>query len=330
MKGGVAMMTAAFLRAHAEGTSLPGDVILCIVPDEEMDGIYGARFLVEEHPGLFAGVRYAIGEFGGYPIYVGGRKFYTITVGEKQTCSLRATVRGPGGHASVPTRGGAAARLGEMLTALDRHRLPVHITPPVRLMIETIARELSPPEAAALLSLLDPAMTDAVLDSLDPMLGRGLEALLRHTVNATVFHGGSQLNVIPSEIVVDMDSRLLPGFAPEDMLRELQAIIGGAIDMQVMVYDPGPVEADMGLFGTLADILREADPAGIPIPYILSGVTDGRFFSRLGIQTYGFLPIDLPDGLDIWSTIHAADERIPVEALDFGAQAIFHALQRFS
>jgi acetylornithine deacetylase/succinyl-diaminopimelate desuccinylase-like protein len=85
----------------------------------------------------------------------------------------------------------------------------------------------------------------------------------------------------------------------------------------------------MGLFDNLADILRETDPDGIPVPLLLSGTTDGRFFSRLGIQTYGFLPMPLPEDFNFSQTIHAANERIPVEALGFGTNAIYRLLQCF-
>jgi acetylornithine deacetylase/succinyl-diaminopimelate desuccinylase-like protein len=85
----------------------------------------------------------------------------------------------------------------------------------------------------------------------------------------------------------------------------------------------------MGLFDTLADILREADPSGSPLPLLLTAVTDARFFSRLGIQTYGFLPMNLPSDFNFSQTIHAADERIPVDAVDFGADTIYHALQHY-
>ena len=85
----------------------------------------------------------------------------------------------------------------------------------------------------------------------------------------------------------------------------------------------------MGLFDTLAGILREADPDGIPVPLLFPAITDARFFSRLGIQTYGFLPMKLPAGFNFNETVHAADERIPAEALSFGAGAIYKALQRF-
>jgi acetylornithine deacetylase/succinyl-diaminopimelate desuccinylase-like protein len=75
--------------------------------------------------------------------------------------------------------------------------------------------------------------------------------------------------------------------------------------------------------------LKAADPDGTPVPLLLSGVTDGRFFSRLGIQTYGYLPMPLPEGFNFTQTIHAADERIPINAVEFGTNAIYQALQRF-
>src|SRR5579884_2282283 len=163
MKGAVAMMLAAVLRARLEGATLPGDVILCILSDEEAGGNDGARFLVERHPEQFAGVRYALGEFGGFTTHIAGHRFYPIMVAEKQACVTRAVVRGPAGHASTPIRGGATAKLGRFLTALDDRRLPVHITPVPRMMLETLAVHLPEPLRDGLPALLDPDRTD-VLD----------------------------------------------------------------------------------------------------------------------------------------------------------------------
>jgi acetylornithine deacetylase/succinyl-diaminopimelate desuccinylase-like protein len=328
MKGGVAMMLSAFMRAHAEGLDLPGDVVLALVSDEEDMGAYGAGYLVREHAALFEGIRYAVGEFGGFTMHMGGRRFYPIMIAEKQTCGLRATLRGPAGHGSIPMRGGAVARLADFLCRLDRGRLPVHVTPAARLMIESMSRALPFPQGLVLRQLLNPPLTDRVLDLLGGQ-GRTLDPLLHNTVNATIIRGGDKVNVIPAEITVDLDGRLLPGFTPDDMLRELRALVGDEVELEVVEYDPGPSEPDMGLFDTLAAILRECDPDGIPTPLLLSAVTDARFFSRLGIQTYGFLPMQLPEDFDFVSTLHAADERIPVAAVEFGANAIYALLRRF-
>lgn len=329
MKGGVAMMTAAFLRAGIEHLSLPGDVILAIVPDEEAGGEYGARFLVEQHADLFAGVRYAIGEFGGFSMNVSGQKLYPIMVAEKQMCSMRATVRGRGGHGSMPVRGGAMARLSRLLRRLDQNWLPIHVTPPVRAMVEAMAARVGGAKGAVLRQLLNPATAEAVLGLLGPQRSV-FEPLLRNTVSPTGLHASDKINVIPSQISVDLDGRLLPGQTPDDMLRELQAAVGPEVALEVLRYEPGPASVNMGLFDALAGVLREADPAGTPVPLVLSGVTDGRFFATLGIQTYGFLPMPLPDDFGFSTSIHAADERVPAAAIEFGANAIFAALGRFT
>jgi acetylornithine deacetylase/succinyl-diaminopimelate desuccinylase-like protein len=328
MKGGVAMMLAAFLRAKAEGLSLSGDVVLAILSDEEGGSDYGAKYLVENHPEQFKGIRYALGEFGGSRFYFGRKKLYPIMVAEKQICWMKAHVRGPGGHGSLPLRGGTMAKLARLLQQLDRRRLPVHITPPARQMIESMAFALSFPQSLILRQLLNPRLTDLILRLLGTR-GQGLAPLFRNTVNATIVHGGDKINVIPSEISLELDGRLLPGFKPDDMIAELRRLIGDDVELEVLRHDSGPAEPDMGFFDTLAGVLREADPGALPVPMFMPGVTDGRFFSRLGIQTYGFTPMNLPPDLNLLQKAHAADERIPVEALDFGANAIYKALQRY-
>ncbi|MDQ3460007.1 MAG: M20/M25/M40 family metallo-hydrolase [Deinococcota bacterium] len=329
MKGGVAMMLSALLRAKAEGLNPAGDVMLALLSDEEAGGECGAGFLVEAHAGQFEGVRYALGEFGGFSLHLGGRRFYPIQVAEKQICWLKATVRGPAGHGALPMRGGTMARLGRVLRRLDRRRLPVHVTPVVRGMLTAVASSLPLPAGLVLRQLLNPALTGRALALLGAK-GRVFEPLLHNTVNATVVRGGDERtpNVIPGEVVVGLDGRLLPGYGPDRLMAELRRLIGD-VELELVRHDPGPAEADMGLFETLAGILRELDPDGIPVPLLLPGVTDGRFFSRLGIQTYGFLPMNLPEGFDFTKTIHAADERIPIGAVRFGAEAIYRALERY-
>ncbi len=328
MKGGVAMMVAAFLRAKAEGLQPAGDILLAIVSDEEAGGDFGAKFLVEEHPELFKDIRYAIGEFGGFTLQIGKKRFYPIMISEKQICWMKATVRGQGGHGSMPVRGGAMAELSKLLKQLDENHTPVHITPPARLMVEAMSSAIGGVQGMLLGQLNNPSMTKTILNLLGDR-GRIFYPLFHNTVSPTVLHGSTKVNVIPSEISLELDGRLLPGFKPEDMVNELRPIVGDKVDLDVIQFDPGPSEPDMGLFDTLSQILRDADPDGIPIPLLLSGVTDGRFFSKLGIQTYGFLPLTLPADFNFSATIHAANERVPAAAIEFGANAVFKALEKF-
>ncbi len=329
-KGGTAMSLSAFLRAKAEGFVPPGDVLLVILCDEESGGSMGAGFLVQEHPDLFAGVRHAIGEVGGFTFHLVGRSFYPIMVTEKRMCVIRATVQGPAHHAAaMVVRGGAAARMGALLTRLDRAHPSVHLTPAVRQMIETIASHAPFPTGPVLRQLANPTLSGRVL----AMLGSAGEAfypLLHNTWNVTKIQGGEQTAGTPAEVAAELFGMLLPGFTPEDLVVELRRIAGPGVDFEVTV--PGetiPAEADMGLYETLCEIIKEGDPQGIPSPLLISTPTDARHFDRLGIQTYGFQPMKLPPEVEIAALAHAADERIPVEALNFGTEALYKLLHRF-
>jgi len=328
MKGGVAMMLAAFMRAKASGARPPGDLILCLLADEEAGSPLGADFLVREHAELFDGVRYSIGEFGGFTMDVAGRRFYPIMVAEEQICWTRATVRGPAGHGSMPIRGGAMGKLGRLLQRLDSRRLPVHVTPVARSMIEAIAADVPATLAVPLKGLLVPTLTDRLLDAFGER-GRIFDPLLHNTISATIVQGGEKDNVIPDTISLSLDCRLLPGFTPEQVFAELRALSGVELEFEIVQHDPVSGEPEMAMFETLAGALRELDAGAKPIPMLLPGVTDGRFFSRLGIQTYGFLPMQLPPELPFMQLIHAPDERLPADAVEFGTRAIGRVLERF-
>jgi acetylornithine deacetylase/succinyl-diaminopimelate desuccinylase-like protein len=329
MKSGVAMMIGSVLQAKEDGLEPPGDVILCVLSDEEAGGDCGARFLVEEHAELFEGVSYALGEFGGFTRHIAGKRFAPISVGEKQVCWLNGRVTGPGGHASLPPRGGTMAKLAAVLRRLDRGRLPVHVTPIARRFVETLASELGPPRSLALRALLQPRLTDRGIDLLGEH-GALIDPMLHNTVSATVVRAGEKINVIPSEATLKLDARLLPGFTADDACAEIGALAGTDLELEVEVNDASaPVAPDMGLWDVLAGVLEQADPGVVPIPYLMPAITDGRFFARLGIQSYGFTPMQLPEGFEFQKLIHAADERIPADAVEFGTRAMRAVLERF-
>ncbi len=329
MKGGVAMIVDGFLRA-ARGEIRPrGDVILAILSDEENGGDFGARFLAQEHADLFEGVRHALGEFGGASQTIGGRRFYPIQVAEKQICWLRGLVHGPGGHAALGVRGSAMGKTGRILARLDSGRLPVHVTPVARAWIEGMAEGLPSPQSLVMRSLLDPRLAELTLRAPIPQL-RILDRALRNTVTATIVHGGSKINVVPSEIELELDGRTLPGFGPDELIAEVQTLVGHDLELEVVRHDPYPAHSDLSQMDALSAILRELDSEAVPVPMLQVGVTDGRFLAAIGIQTYGFLPLKLPDDFEFTKLIHAADERVPAEAIRFGAQAVGMAIERYA
>jgi acetylornithine deacetylase/succinyl-diaminopimelate desuccinylase-like protein len=328
MKGGVAMMVSAFLRAANDGVTPAGDLVLALVADEESGGDCGARFLVDERPELLRGVRYAIGEFGGFPLHILGRTFYMIQVAEKLPVAVDVVIRGPAGHGARPLRGGAMAKLGRILARLEARRLPVHVTSVTRQMIEAMAARLPLAGRVVVRRLLNPALTDRVLDALGGA-GRTFEPLFRNTVNATIVRGGERLNVIPSEIHLALDARLLPGYTTDDLLDELRPILRSDGQAHVVPGEGRSSEPDLRLVDLLGRLLQQRVPDAVPVPYLLPASSDGRHLAKLGIQTYGYTPMNLPPEVSFFSTIHAVDERIPLAAVEFGADVLHDVIRSY-
>jgi acetylornithine deacetylase/succinyl-diaminopimelate desuccinylase-like protein len=327
MKSGVAMCIAAFVAAHESDSPTP--LQLVILSDEENGGDIGARFLAEEHPGAFGGAKHALGEFGGATQWIAGRPFYPIQVAEKQICWLRVRVRGAGGHGALGVKGGAMRRLGDVLRTLDRSQPPVHVIPLVREWFESMAAELPRGPALLLRRMLDPRTADLAARALGPR-GRQLSRVIRNTVSPTIVDGGDKINVIPSEIELQLDGRILPGFTPDDLIAELKRLVGSdRVEFEVVRHDPGPPDPDLSFYEPLAQIIRELHPGAVPVPMLQAGVTDARFLSRAGVQTYGYLPLRLPEDFEPFPLVHNADERVPADALAFGVEAITHAIARY-
>ncbi len=329
-KNGAAMSICAFLRMKEEGWVPPGDVILTIVCDEELGGEYGSGYLIDSHPDLFTGVRYAIGEVGGFAFYIGKQKFYPIMLTEKQYCIVEITVRSPAQYGTTTIiRGGTAAKTGALLTRLDQSQLPTHITPVARQMVEAVSSNMTFPNSVVMRQLLRTMLTDRLLGWLGKA-GQAMFPLFHNTSTVINIIGGEQVMTAPEKIVVTLGLSLLPGFSPEEVIKELHGVIGIEYDIKVVFPgEPGPSQPNMGLFDTLCQIIREADPEGVPIPLMLTAPTDARLYNRLGIQTYGFQPIKLPPDIQIEKLAHMADERIPLEAVEFGTEAIYKLFQQF-
>lgn len=328
MKGGLAMLLSATLRAARADTPPPGDLVFAATSAEETGGGEGAAFLVAEHRGLFADVRHALSEFGGYTHHVGGRRLYPIQVAQKGRCLLKVTVRRAGGHSAAARGGSAIDGLADVLRRLERWRSPTHLTPPVRLMLLGMADGLPGVQATALRALLRPRLTNLVLRAAGTQ-AEDLQPLLRNTAVATVLRAGEATNMLPTEASATLDGRLLPGHHASELMAELERILPMDAELEILAAEPpSSHEPNLELLGLLSSVLREDDPAGHPFPLVSAGMTDARHFDRLGIQTYGCLPMQLPPGL-MPRLLHAADERVPAAALIAGAAALGRMVERY-
>lgn len=329
MKGGVALIAAAAMRLAESGEPPPGDLLLAFTSDEEAGSHTGMRFLVEEHPAEWDGVRHALSEVGGMTMWVGERRLTPVQVAEKQRCVVRATVAGRGGHAAAALTGTAAGKLGRFLALLESQPLPFRLTEVAREVLAALAAALGG-EPAARLSRIAGGEADvgAELRALGP-LGDVLEPLLRDTATATGIGGGVASNVVPTSLHADLDGRVLPGGSPERLVAQLEALAPGLATYEVLHREPAVEGApDLSQLEMLAAAMAEHDPEAPVVPWMLAGYTDARYLSRLGIQTYGFLPLRLPPEITP-ALMHAADERVPVDAVEPGLECLLGAVRRY-
>ncbi len=314
MKDMVAMMLATARRFKSEGIVPRRDIVFAFVADEEAGGTYGAQWLVENRRDLFEGVTEAIGEVGGFSVSLSESvRAYFIEIAEKGIAWMRLRVRGRAGHGSMIHEDNAVTKLAEAVARLGNHRFPLVLTDSVRLFLQGIS------ELTGL--TFDEEDMDGSVAKLGP-LARVVGATLRDTANPTMLTAGYKANVIPSVAEAAVDCRILPG-RQEAFERELDEILGPDVEREWITKLP-PVETTFD--GELVDAMKAAilaeDPQARTLPYVLSGGTDSKAFHTLGIRCFGFSPLKLPPDLDFTALFHGVDERVPVEAVQFGTRVL--------
>ncbi len=308
-------MTLAVIRDWARtGVQPERDIVLAFVSDEEAGGRYGAHWLVDNHPDYFADCTEAISEVGGFSVTVGGDlRMYLIQTAEKGIGWLKLRAEGRPGHGSMINPDNAVTELARAVTRLGEYEFPVHVTPTVREFMVTLAELTGLP--------IDPDNPEPALKHLGGM-ARMIGASLRNTVNPTMLQAGYKANVIPSRAEATIDARFLPGHEQE-LYDTIDELIGEHVTRETITADIA-VQIEFGgeIVDAMADALKSEDPIAVTVPFLMSGGTDAKSFSQLGIRNYGFSPLRLPADLDFSALFHGIDERVPIESLQFGVRVL--------
>ncbi|WP_197374672.1 M20/M25/M40 family metallo-hydrolase [Mycolicibacterium baixiangningiae] len=325
MKDMCGMMIAVARHFKRAGIVPPRDLVFAFVSDEEHGGTYGADWLVNNRPDLFNGVTEAIGEVGGFSLTVprrdgGERRLYLIETAEKGLSWMRLTARGRAGHGSMVHDDNAVTAVAEAVAKLGRHQFPLVLTDPVEQFLTAVAEETG---YSFDVDSPDLDGTIAKLGGISRIVG----ATLRDTANPTMLKAGYKANVIPQTAEAMVDCRVLPG-RKEAFEREVDALIGPDV---IRSWERDLPSYETTFDGDLVDQMNASlltlDPDARTVPYMLSGGTDAKSFQRLGIRCFGFIPLRLPPELDFAALFHGIDERVPVDALEFGAQVLQHFLE---
>ncbi|MCX4094101.1 M20/M25/M40 family metallo-hydrolase [Nocardia sp. alder85J] len=310
-----AAQVLAVIRARMRAGRPPArDVVLAFLADEENAGKYGARWLVDHRPELFTDCTEAIGEVGGYSATLPtGRRLYLIQSAEKGVAWFRLTTAGVAGHASMLNPRNSVVELAEVVERIGRHRFPVRITGSTRMLFEALAAELD--------ETFDPADPAPLLKAIAP-LERMVGATLRDIASPTRLAAGNKTNVIPSAATAEIDCRFVPGFE-EQFVAELRRLAGPDTECEIILReDAVETPFDVPLTDAMAASLAAEDPGSGLVPYLLPAGTDAKHFSRLGIACFGFAPLRLLGDFDFPAAFHGVDERVPVDAVRFGARVL--------
>jgi acetylornithine deacetylase/succinyl-diaminopimelate desuccinylase-like protein len=320
MKDMCGMMLAVARHFKRSGIKPPRDLVFAFVSDEEAGGKYGSQWLVDNRPDLFEGITEAIGEVGGFSLTIprrdgGERTLYMIETAEKAMMWMRLTSRGRAGHGSMIHDDNAVTAVAEAAAKLGRHRFPTVMTDSVEQFLAAVGEE-----TGYTFDVESPDL-DGAIAKLGP-IARIIGATLRDTANPTMLKAGYKANVIPATAEAVVDCRVLPGRLSA-FEREVDELIGPDVTREWIVDLPSyETSFDGELLEAMNAAILAADPDARTVPYMLSGGTDAKAFARLGIRCFGFVPLRLPPELDFAALFHGVDERVPVDALKFGAEVL--------
>ncbi|MDQ0093517.1 M20/M25/M40 family metallo-hydrolase [Paeniglutamicibacter psychrophenolicus] len=313
MKDMDAMILAVMRQMQRTGTRPRRDLVFAFFADEEAGGDYGARWMVEHHPELFEGATEAISEVGGFSATIDGKRAYLLQTAEKGIAWLKLTANGRAGHGSQINEANAVTRLAAAITRIGEHDWPISYTDTTRAFLEGVSGmtgiEFTEDNPQVLLNELG-------------NVARFVGATLQNTANPTVLSAGYKHNVIPGSAEALLDVRTLPG-QHEAVMETLRALAGPDVELSSLHLDRAlEVPFAGGLVDSMVAALNREDPEAVVLPYMLSGGTDNKSLSRLGITGYGFAPLRLPAELDFTGMFHGVDERVPVDSLKFGTRVL--------
>jgi len=320
MKDMDAMILAVIRHWARTGVRPRRDIIVIFFPDEEAGSRHGSHWLVDNRPDLFEGATQAIGEVGGFSVTVrDDLRLYPIQTAEKGIRWLHLHAKGRAGHGSLVNDENAVTALCAAVARIGAHPWPQRLTPTVERFLEEISLAYGIDLAHG--------SSEEVVRRLRSF-GTLVAATMQNTANPTMLQAGYKHNVIPESATAAIDGRVLPGFEDEfaDTIRQLA---GDLVDV-VPGIDDVAIESpiDVPIVDLMSSVLREADPAARPVPYMISGGTDAKAMVKLGIDSYGFSPLQMPADLDYWTLFHGVDERVPIDGLHFGVKVLDRFLRQ--
>ena len=309
-------MLLSVVRARARAGAAPRRPLrLVFTADEEAGGEKGALWMVREHPELLEGCRG--GDRRGRRLLADrGRRSSALPDPDRgEGDRLAEAHRRRPGRARVlpPAPTTRSPNLRPPSPGSGNYEWPHRITDAQRAFLEAVSEALD--------IEFDPDRAEETLAKLGS-IARMVGATMSNTANPTMLQAGYKHNVIPASATAAIDGRIVPG-GEDEFFATLTDLLGDKVRYEVLAHHPS-VETEFS--GALVDAMQTSlvaeDPGARTVPYLMSGGTDAKAWSRLGIRCFGFAPLRLPPDLDFVSLFHGRDERVPTESLEFGARVL--------
>jgi acetylornithine deacetylase/succinyl-diaminopimelate desuccinylase-like protein len=330
-KAEAAIFTDMLARFRSEGFHPRRTVKMALTCGEETAGAFNGAQYLATHERTLIDAAFALNEGGWGRLDEQGKHIaLNINAGEKFPQNFRLEVTNVGGHSMRPVKDNAIYHLSAGLLKIGSYDFPVQTTDATLEYFRKMGPQIGDEMGAAMQAFArDPkdAAAIAVLAG-DP----AYNAMLRTTCVATMLDGGHATNALPQRARANVNCRIFPGTAVEQLRGKLDELVGDpAVKITAMEARSEIARAAPPLTPAILDPVLEAAGKlwpGVPvIPALEIGATDAAFLTPAGIPTYGFTGMFFdPDG----SRLHGLNERVRTRVVYEGRDFLTMVVKRYA
>jgi acetylornithine deacetylase/succinyl-diaminopimelate desuccinylase-like protein len=327
MKGAGISHLVSFIRLHRENKKLNRDLVFIATADEEAGGLYGAGWMIENHPEVFEGAGYLINE-GGSGLKIDTETVFSIEVTQKVPVWLRLIATDEPGHGSSPRTTSSVSRIVHALNLVRENPFPARIIPAVDTYLKSLSLNMTGQYAQAFADIKTAIKQDDFLPKLQNF-SPSYHALTRDTCSLTMLKGSQKINVVPPIAQAEVDCRMLPDRSSDEFIQDFKNLVkpaGVKVEL-VLAFAPAVSSTESELFQHIKSMTASMHPGSRVAPAVSTGFTDSHFTRELGIDSYGFNPI-IFDPND-FSGVHGNNERVKVSSYLQGTEDLHQIVRQF-
>jgi acetylornithine deacetylase/succinyl-diaminopimelate desuccinylase-like protein len=302
---------------------------LALTCGEETPNVFnGVKFLIERHRDLIDAA-FALNEGGGgrYDQKTGVYRYNSVLAAEKLYQDFTLTTTNKGGHSSRPMPDNAIYQLARALAKIEAYSFPIEFNDVSRAYFRKFGEIQGDDKGKDMIAAAggDAAAIERLRR--DP----SANAILHTNCVATQINGGHAPNALPQKVTANVNCRIFPGRAPEEIKAELVRIIGDdavKVEFQSPPEKPGPPPPmTREILGPIEKLSADMYPGVAVIPGMAAGATDCRFLTPAGIPCYGVSGM-FGDGAT--GNAHGLNERIRVQSVMEGREFLYRLTRMYA